>query len=327
MTLSSIIDAVTMLAIAYVLTIAIIVLVRPLVTRIAGTNWAYALWGVLLVPPLAVLTPSTITEGLRLWTYPMASVSAPDLLQGALLGIWLVGVVVLGSLSMFRSMNIRRQLEDSFDSLSAAQMLQVHQSCTRANVFPPPITVTSSLCTSPAVMSGLSPKLVLPDDFFLKYSCSERNLVLHHELVHLQRFDLVWNTLFRALRCLLWFVPFIKHCEKMFRSDQERSCDHSVVCDETGSSRAEYAQALYKTVASSPVTVGISGFRNNRHELLLRTELLGEHRRSRTRSLAGVIALAVCVLLSVSVSANPSSLGGSAIPDSGWCSVYGRLGL
>ncbi len=327
MTLLNIIDAVFMLALAYLMTITIILLARPLVVRIAGTDWAYALWGILLVPPLAALAPSTITESIGLLSYPTANLSATNSLPGVLLGVWLAGVVFTGSMSIRRSIKIRRELENSFDSLSAEQTLIVQESFSRANVFPPPKTVTSSLCVSPAVMSGRSPTLVLPNDFFLKYSSSERNLVLHHELIHLRRLDLVWNVLFRGLRCLLWFVPFIRHCEIAFRSDQERSCDHSVVCDEPGSRRAEYARALYKTVVPATGSIGISGFRNSRHELLVRTEMLGVHRRTRTRSMAGFTVLAVCVLFSVSVSANSNPLTGSDIPSSGWCSVYSRLGL
>ena len=309
------------------MTIAIVLLARPIVARLAGTNWAYALWGVLLVPPLAAFVPSTITDSIRIWNYPSLGVSETDAIQIVLLGLWIVGVLAIGSVSIWRSIQVRHRVKGSFAPLSVGQLLQVEQSCSRANVFPAPKTVLSSYCGSPAVMNGLVPTLVLPDDFFWKYSPSERNLILHHELVHLRRFDLVWNVMFRSLRCLLWFVPFIKHCERLFRSDQERSCDHSVVCDEPGNSRADYARALYKTVIPPSSATGVAGFRNTRHELIIRTELLGTHRRTRTRSIAGLIALATCALLTISVSANSSVFPTEAVSSSGWCSIYGRLGL
>jgi bla regulator protein BlaR1 len=322
-----VIDAIFWLALAYLMTIAIILLARPIVARIAGTNWVYALWGVLLVPPLAAFAPSIITDSIRLWSYPTLNLPAADAAQIVLLGLWTIGVVVTGSVSIRRSIQIHRDFEDSFGPLSVGQMAQIQESCSRASVFPPPRTVLSFCCASPAVMSGLTPTLVLPDDFFQKYSPSERNLILHHELVHLRRFDLVWNVMFRSLRCLLWFVPFIKYCEKAFRTDQERSCDHSVVCDEPGSRRVDYARALYKTVIPTPNSTGVTGFRNSRHELLQRTELLGVHRRTHARSMAGIIALAICALLTVSVSANSSAFTNSVVPSSSWCSVYDRLGL
>ncbi len=327
MTFLGAVGVLSWLGVAYLMTIAIILLARPIVARLAGTNWAYTLWGVLLVPPLAALAPSTITDGVRIWNYPALGVAATDTIQVALLGLWMIGVLATGSVSTWKSIQVRRKVQGSFSAPSVEQLLQVEQSCMRANVFPAPKTVLSSYCCSPAVMNGLIPTLVLPDDFFRKYSPRERNLVLHHELVHLRRFDLVWNVMFRSLRCLLWFVPFISHCERLFRSDQERSCDHSVICDEPDNSLADYARALYKTVIPTSSATGVAGFRNNRHELIIRTELLGTHRRTRGRSIAGLIALATCVLLSISVSANSNVFPDSAVSSSGWCSIYGRLGL
>lgn len=189
------------------MTIAIVLLARPIVARLAGTNWAYALWGVLLVPPLAAFVPSTITDSIRIWNYPSLGVSETDAIQIVLLGLWIVGVLAIGSVSIWRSIQVRHRVKGSFAPLSVGQLLQVEQSCSRANVFPAPKTVLSSYCGSPAVMNGLVPTLVLPDDFFWKYSPSERNLILHHELVHLRRFDLVWNVMFRSLRCLLGLSP------------------------------------------------------------------------------------------------------------------------
>lgn len=327
MTLLDPIEALFMLALSCGMTIAIILLSRPLVARIAGANWAYALWGVLLVPPLAALAPSTVFEGIHLWSYPKLGLPVANSVQSVLLGLWLVGIVVAGSMSIRRSIQVHRRIESSSRPLSVEQMHQVEKSCARANVFPAPRTVTCSSSAGPAVTNGRGPVLVLPDDFFLKYSSSERDLILHHELIHLQRFDLVWNVLFRTLRCLLWFVPFMKHCERKFRADQERSCDHSVVCDEPNHGRADYARALYKTVIPTLSSNEMAGFRNSRHEMVIRTELLGVHRRTNTRSMTGFFALAVCFLLAVGVSASSKPLAGSMIPTSGWCSVYGKLGL
>ena len=321
------VDALFWLALAYLMTIAMVILARPIVARFAGTNWAYALWGVLLVPPLGAFAPPTITDSIQLWNFPAIGVLSTDGIQVILLGLWAVGALAIGSVSTWQSIQVRRRVKGSFSPLSVGQMLQVEQSCSRANVFPAPRTVLSSYCGSPAIMNGQVPTLVLPDDFFHKYSPSERNLILHHELVHLRRFDLVWNVMFRSLRCLLWFVPFIKHCERLFRFDQERSCDHSVVCDEPGNSRADYARALYKTVNPSSSAAGITGFRNSRHELIVRTELLATHRRTHARSMAGLIALTTCTLLVMSVSANSNVFPDSSVSSSGWCSIYGRLGL
>tara|TARA_R110002096_G_scaffold182425_2_gene360114 strand:+ start:3111 stop:4094 length:984 start_codon:yes stop_codon:yes gene_type:complete len=327
MTFQGVAGVLSWLGLAYLMSIAIILLARPVVARLAGTNWAYALWGVLLVPPFAMLAPSTMNDSVRIWNYPALGASATDIMLVALLGLWVIGVLATGSVSTWQSVQVRRSVRSSFNALSVRQMSQIEQSCTRANVFPAPKTIFSSYCGSPAVMNGLVPTLVLPDDFFQKYSPRERNLILHHELIHLRRFDLVWNVMFRSLRCLLWFVPFISHCERVFRSDQERSCDHSVICDEPDNSLADYAQALYKTVIQTSSAAGVVGFRNTRHELIIRTELLGTHRRTRSRSMAGLIALTTCVLLSISVSANSNVFPDSAVLSSSWCSIYGRLGL
>ena len=99
-------EPLVMLLLAYVMTIAIILLARPLVTQAAGTNWAYALWSVLLVPPLAALVPSTISDIIGILSYPTVSLSAANSVQSVLLGLWLVGMVITGSMSIRQSIQV-----------------------------------------------------------------------------------------------------------------------------------------------------------------------------------------------------------------------------
>ncbi|KAB7767507.1 TonB family protein [Xanthomonas maliensis] len=98
----------------------------------------------------------------------------------------------------------------------------------------------------PAVLGVWRPRIVLPADFFRRYTPQERALILAHERVHLRRGDLQINLLATVLLCLGWCNPLVHLGWRAFRLDQEFACDAAVLARHP-QARHRYATAMLKT--------------------------------------------------------------------------------
>jgi ferritin-like protein len=96
----------------------------------------------------------------------------------------------------------------------------------------------------PAVVGVFRPVLLLPEDFFDKYTPLQRRLILLHEFHHVRRHDLLWLCIARIYRCLFWFNPIAYVAERYIQRDQELSCDEFVLADQENSTRKIYGETL-----------------------------------------------------------------------------------
>jgi len=81
----------------------------------------------------------------------------------------------------------------------------------------------------PAVIGALSPRVVLPADFALRFTPEEQALILAHERNHLSMGDAQINALTTAVQCLFWFNPLVHIGANRLRVDQEIACDAAVL--------------------------------------------------------------------------------------------------
>ncbi|HEX8786538.1 MAG TPA: M56 family metallopeptidase [Telluria sp.] len=94
------------------------------------------------------------------------------------------------------------------------------------------------------------PRIVLPADFYERYTAEEQAAILAHERTHRLRGDLWWNALAAVLRCVFWFHPLAGFAQRLYSADQELACDSAVLRSRRHAPRS-YAQALLKTQAGT----------------------------------------------------------------------------
>jgi hypothetical protein len=87
---------------------------------------------------------------------------------------------------------------------------------------------------------------VLPVDFEARYSPEERELILAHEQVHLDRGDTRVNAAVAFARALNWFNPLVHYAASRMRIDQELACD-ALVLARFPLARRRYAEAMLKS--------------------------------------------------------------------------------
>lgn len=160
----------------------------------------------------------------------------------------------------------------------------------------------------PALVGVWRAKIIVPSDFFLRYTQEEQQLILTHEKNHLIRGDTYSNILCAFVQCLFWFNPLIHLATRCFRIDQELACDATVIA-QYPSARRCYAEAMLKTQIAVPQT--IAGCHLQSHQPL-KERIMQLHQASPTsvkKSFGTVILSALLVLSAYSAWAiSPASV-------------------
>ncbi|MGD2132393.1 MAG: M56 family metallopeptidase, partial [Maricaulaceae bacterium] len=235
--------------------------------RLFGATAAYALWALVPAAMAATLLPARVVSigeptaiGGGAWNGALEATAAfgstatgPTLLAAAL-ALWILGAVGMAALLASQQMRFLADIDRGV--------------------------------AGPAVLGFLSPRMVTPADFEARFEPEERELVLAHERVHLDRFDAQANALTAILRCVCWFNPFVHWGAHAMRLDQELACDAAVIARHP-EARRRYAEALLKTqLAVRPLPIGCTWPAGTRHPLTERIAMLKRSLPSLPRRLA-----------------------------------------
>lgn len=106
--------------------------------------------------------------------------------------------------------------------------------------------LTSNRISVPFTIGVLRPKIVLPNTF-QSWSSAKLEMVIAHELAHIQRRDVLWHWLNRMACCLAWFNPLVWMAAKQSIVERERACDERVI--RSGFAPTDYGQALIEIAA------------------------------------------------------------------------------
>jgi len=110
---------------------------------------------------------------------------------------------------------------------------------------------SSEQVSSPLICGFIRARLIVPIDFFEKYSEQEQSLIMAHEVCHFVRKDLYANFFAVSLLALFWFNPIVWLGYFRFRKDQELACDSQVLSNKSKNSKLIYSRALLKCAQSN----------------------------------------------------------------------------
>lgn len=210
-----------------------------------------------------------------------------------LMATWLAGVVaMLLRLAADVRQSARLHLQPAPAAWTAAiRRLARERVGTRA----PRVRVAA--VATPQVLGLWRPMLLVPPDFADRLADDEREAVLLHELVHLQRGDFGWNLLQRLVLALLWFHPVAWALYRRVSRERELCCDALAVrhgASATGLARALVQLAEHRACAATSMPVAAQGDLAVRVHGLLQPLPPGR-RPLRLRAAAAVMS-ACCVL-------------------------------
>ena len=265
--------------IALAVCVALVLVLRAPVRRLAGARIAYTLW---LIPPLA--GAACLAPG-RVEVITLPAISPLDLGVGAathaagaaldpryILAAWIGGVAI--SLIVL----ILRQARFAL----ALGRLRVREDLGEG------VLGAESNEHGPAVLGVLRPVIITPADFDARFSDEERRIVLEHERAHVAQGDPLINALAAALQCMNWFNPLVHLGVRALRLDQELACDAAVLA--TGARRS-YAEALLKTQIAAGAPLGCAWPSHSLAALKERIAMLKHNLPTRTQRILGVSAV------------------------------------
>lgn len=233
------------------LVLAVVLLsVRLPLRKAFGARVAYLIWLVAPISSLALLLPAALPTPVaiaREQVLGMASVLAVPIEVDAfdarlpLLLAWVFGVLSMLTLFAVRQVRFERRMRCSK---------------VRSGGLAHDSLFTDARVNGPAVLGVFRPRVVLPDDFEVRFSPLEQKVILAHEEAHIKRGDTRVNALVALVRALNWFNPLVHYAAARMRVDQELSCD-AIVMASFPHARRSYAEAMLKTqfVAPSPATL------------------------------------------------------------------------
>lgn len=246
------------------------------------------------VPPVSVIADATASTMPTTATTPSKPAFTIDWSRVRVL-TWAGGtllVLLIGGASFARTLvRVRRSRQGISDDL-ATRLDEVSR---EVGLRHKPRLVMSPQVTSPAV-TGLLRPLLLPPGFEQNFTAEEKQLILHHELMHLKRGDLPMNTLLCVLLALHWFNPLLWLAFFKVRADREAACDAQVLENATPQRRSAYGHALLKIESAfAPLRLSLGFIGILQRHASLRARIRSIAAPTRTRPLTGLLVTA-CML-------------------------------
>jgi beta-lactamase regulating signal transducer with metallopeptidase domain len=219
------------------------------------------------------------------------------------LAVWGAGCGVALSWLIFRSLRFSLRARRRSRELDFEERQIIRERCARLARWVEVDFRMLSTSEGPAISGFMQTVLLLPVDFFSKYSEQQQTLMLSHELEHLCRRDLMALYLARLYRCVFWFNPLAWLAERYVRLDQELSCDERVVSREGPSTRRLYGETMLLTAQAPGMSTQAgpnqANYPASYSEIRQRTSLLRHHRRNVLASSLGIVLLFAATSASV----------------------------
>jgi beta-lactamase regulating signal transducer with metallopeptidase domain len=215
-----------------------------------------------------------------------------------LLALWAIGVLISLFPLMHRSMVLRRiALGGNLvsDERWGTCLTRASQTLGLRKSF---CCLQSEWCGVPLTFGVLHPVLVLPLESN-HWTETRKEMVLLHELGHIQRGDWFAQMTSRLVACLYWFNPLVWFALGRMRVERELACDDLVL--NAGTKPSEYARELLdiaqsirwsRPQAAAAITMARLGHLEGRVRAILDS---GRKRGRLTRRVALMIAVVICV--------------------------------
>lgn len=155
-----------------------------------------------------------------------------------------------------------------------------------------PILYISDAVRTPMMFGMFSPKIVLPER---KYSDEELRNILMHEVMHFRRKDTLYKWFSVLVLSTQWFNPLAYIIRREINRSCELSCDEMLLRSMNRDEKESYGNTLINMAASSALPAGVvaTTFSTEKKNLKERLEQIMKFKKSKTRILAAVLALAL----------------------------------
>ena len=158
----------------------------------------------------------------------------------------------------------------------------------------------SDSARTPMLLGVFRPKIVLPRR---DYNEELLQNILRHELTHYRRFDTLYKWAASAILSLHWFNPVAWFIHREFNRACELSCDEMLLRSMDKDEKQSYGNSLLLMAAQSPLPSAVvaTSFATEKRNLKERLVQIMNYKKSGTRLLSTIIAVALLAGCSVAV--------------------------
>jgi bla regulator protein BlaR1 len=220
----------------------------------------------------------------------------------ATFGLWLVGIFLLGTLTLWRYRGIRREwLTDRPTTLPIWFDSMVRDTARRLGLGRVPRVRIHADLPGPAVLGFFRPVVLVPAALVQAVNRKQIEHVLLHELAHVKRHDPLMALFGLAIQVVFWFHPAVWLARIRLQTLREVGCDRKVA-EILGESRREYRHTLLqmaRPLLKAP-TLGRLGFFAHPSQLLARLVWLerSDFRYAFLKRLASAVSFVLLMILS-----------------------------
>ena len=229
---------------------------------------------------------------------------------GALgVGVFQMGRLLMGFVAVRR---VRRRLQATMKPSLEAELNRLRE---RLGVRRPVQVCSSSDAAVPMTLGGLHPTILVPNR--LVDATEDLRMTLHHELVHIRRWDDCAQLLERFVAALFAAHPLVGRLRRQIDEARERACDAAVL-DDGETPAGDYARLLAAFAdGSSPPRLGALSLSTSPSSLTTRLSAMRSSLPSflSSRLTLGTALVAVGLGLTLGVVACSDSVGPSPSPE------------
>lgn len=191
-----------------------------------------------------------------------AKLSAADIWAAAAY-IWLIGAITALFIKLCSYQRFQNELKTNCTRITDNRVLTMENAfCARLRIKKAPAIYASSSVSSPMTIGLWNPVILIPKVFsdqnapaFLSadQNLTHFQLVLHHELIHVARKDLLYKWIYQLLLCIHWFNPVLHLIGRQISRDCELSCDEAILPELTETGKQMYGNILLDTAEQNIV--------------------------------------------------------------------------
>lgn len=291
--------------IATTLLMALVMLLRRPVARLLGAGVAYWLWALpfarMILPalPQEIVQPSPLhmavdQAGLPALLTLEKSTQAIVLEHSfpwmeAVVALWLLGAILFATVHVAVYFRFRRHMLRGATPWAQEGRIRL---------------ITSPNVSGPLAFGVLTPYIVLPTDFALRYDPLEQDMAIAHERAHHDHGDLAANMVALALLALHWCNPVAWIAYRAYRADQETACDARVLALYGRDNAHAYGRAILKAAGGRHFAAACHLTRIT--TLKGRLKMLSTHEDSLRQISWGMAAVAVVTAIGLALTASGS---------------------
>ncbi|MFX3635341.1 MAG: M56 family metallopeptidase [Candidatus Pristimantibacillus sp.] len=209
--------------------------------------------------------------------------------------VWVGGVIVAASYSVYIRRRFQRQVQQQASASSNHELVTLLETCKRALSIRSNIRLLETdLVTTPTLYGVFRPQLLIPETLVRTLDEQEWKFIFLHELSHLKRKDIAVNWVMSVLMIIHWFNPIMWLSNNRMREDQEIACDSLALTRMNTEESKAYALTLIHLLAHwngrqpSGSVVHLSG---HHHFLKRRISTIANSSNSYRWSAVGVLAI------------------------------------